>query len=92
MQITLSPDAQAIIDRKLASGDYDSADAVINEALLHLPDDGAPPVPEEWLAEARAQAERGDTTPWTEDYLERSSHRAREKARRGHKVRDEARY
>jgi Arc/MetJ-type ribon-helix-helix transcriptional regulator len=93
MNITLPPEAQAIIEREIESGRFATQEDVIVTALYQLSETiDAPHVPDEWLVEARAQADRGDTTPWSEDYLEESSQRARENARRGHKVRDEVRY
>ncbi len=90
MQITLPPDAQAIIDRELASGRYATREEVIVDALSRL--DDVPYVNDDLLVTAREQADRGETTPWTADYLERASRRARENASRGHQVRDDIKY
>jgi len=90
MQITLPAEAQAIVDREIESGRFDNVQDVIVEALRHL--DDVPYVDDDLLITAREQAERGETTPWTDDYLERASLRARENATRGHQVRDEIKY
>lgn len=90
MQITLPPEAQAIIDRELEAGHYDTVEDVIATALYQM--DSVPYVPEELLVTAREQADRGETVPWTDDFLERASQRARENSARGHRVRDEVKY
>ena len=92
MQITLSPEAQAVIDRKLASGDYDTAEAVINEALLHFPENGVPHVPDELLVAAREQSERGEGRPFTEVVMKELLARARSRANQGLPVRDDVTY
>lgn len=90
MQITVPPEAQAIIEHEIESGRFDTVQDVIVEALRHL--DDAPYVDDDLLITAREQADRGESTPWTDDYLERASRRARDNAARGHQVRDEIKY
>ena len=71
MQITLPPEAQAIIDRKLASGEYATEADVIVSALVTLDRAdtraGYDPRTDPKLREAMAQAERGNVLPWTDE-------------------------
>jgi putative addiction module CopG family antidote len=92
MQITLPPEIQAIIEHEIQSGRYATAEEVVVEAVRHLQDATTPSVPDEWLVEARAQADRGETVPWTDDFMERAAQRAREKSAQGHQVRDDIKY
>jgi putative addiction module CopG family antidote len=92
MQITLPPEAQAIIKDEIESGRYGTAEEVVIEALRHLREDAMPSIPDEWLVEARMQADRGGTVPWTDDFMERAAQRAREKSAQGHQVRDDVKY
>ena len=58
MELRLSPAAQAVIDEKLASGQFASADAVVDAALALLHDrDGEYGEYGEWL---RAEVRKGD--------------------------------
>ncbi len=92
MQITLPPEAQAIIDRKLASGEYASEEAVIVSALVHLDLDDIPSVPDELLVTAREQSARGEGRPMTEDVMNEILARARARANQGYPVRDDITY
>ena len=65
MQITLPPEAQAIVDREIESGRYESVEAVVVQALYQLDDVSF--VDDELLVEARAQADRGETRELTEE-------------------------
>jgi len=86
------PEVQAIIENEIDSGRFDTAEEVVIEALRHFQDAATPMVPEEWLVDARAQADRGEVVPWTDDFMERSARRARANAAQGHKVSDEVKY
>lgn len=92
MQITLPPDVQAIIENEIESGRFTSAEEVVVEAVRHLQDATTPSVPDDWLVEARDQADRGQVVPWTDDFMERAAQRAREKSAQGHQVRDDIKY
>ena len=93
MQITLPPEAQAIIDRKLASGEFATEEEIITSALFTLDlADRVPSVPQEMVADALEQIKRGQTVAWTDDFMERASTRARENARRGKPVSDDVKY
>ncbi len=90
MRITLPPEAQAIIEREIESGRYATEEEVIVDALKHL--DDTPYVDDDLLVTARELADHVETTPWSDDYLERASRRARKNAALGHQVRDEIKY
>ena len=92
MQITLPPEAQAIIDRQVASGQFDSEQDVIVAALRRLDQDAIPHVPDELLVTAREQSERGEGRPFTEDVMKEILARARSRANQGHPVRDDVAY
>ena len=93
MQITLPPEAQAIIDRKIESGEFATETEVIVSALaqLDLADD-LPSVPREMLEVALDQIERGQTVPWTDDFIDRAWDRALEHSRQGKPIRDDVKY
>jgi Arc/MetJ-type ribon-helix-helix transcriptional regulator len=76
MQITLPPEAQAIVEREVASGRFASEAEVIIEALLQL-DGEIPHVDEELLTAARQQVDRGEGRPFTEDVMKELLNRAR---------------
>jgi putative addiction module CopG family antidote len=92
MQITLPPEIQAIIENEIESGRFNTPDEVVIEALRHLQDATVPFIPDEWLSEARAQADRGEGRPLTEHVMRELLDRARDGAKRGLPVRDEVKY
>ncbi|MBA2775259.1 MAG: hypothetical protein H0U31_00850 [Chloroflexia bacterium] len=90
MNITLTPEAQAIVDREIESGRYETVEAVVVQALYQLED--VPFVDDELLVEARAQADRGETRELTEEVMRELLDRARDSSREGKSVRDEVKY
>jgi Arc/MetJ-type ribon-helix-helix transcriptional regulator len=93
MNITLPPEAQAIIEREIESGRFATEEDVIVTALYQLSDTSdVPHVPDEWLIEARAQADRGETREFTEAVMRELLDRARSDAGKGLPVRDEVKY
>lgn len=94
MQITLPPEAQAIIDRKIESGRYATEEDVIVDALKHL-DDEQPaydPMRDPVVLASLGQAERGEVRPLTKAVMDDLGARARENARLGKPIRDDVRY
>ncbi len=94
MQITLPADAQAIIDREIASGRYATREEVIVDALKQL-DDGygqydamSDPI----FRASLAQADRGEVRPLTRAVMDELGARARENARLGKPIRDDVKY
>ncbi len=84
---------RAFVEREVAAGYYPDENAVVVDALERLAEDTDSRVTvDEAVAESLAQMERGETIPWTEDFLERASKRALENSRNGRIVRDDVRY
>ncbi len=94
MQITLPPEAQAIIDREIESGRYATREEVIADALKHLDDESYvyDPMRDPILLKSLAQAERGEVRPLTKAVVDDLGARARENARLGKPIRDDVRY
>jgi Arc/MetJ-type ribon-helix-helix transcriptional regulator len=93
MQVHIPGHLKEFIEREVRIGHCPDEDAVIADALERLSEDDDNRITvEEAVAEARAQVARGETTPWTDDMLEKSRARAIEKSRQGIPVRDDVRY
>ena len=72
MQITLPPEAQAIVDREIQSGRYSSVEEVIIDALFQLDfDPDSTYIPDEYLVTAREQVARGEIVPVTDEMRRR---------------------
>lgn len=80
MHITLPPEAQAIIDREIDAGHWDTAEQVIVAALLRFGLADIPHVPDELLVSAREQADRNEGRPFTEEVMRELLNRARSHA------------
>lgn len=91
MQITLPPEAQAIVEREVASGRFSSEADVIVTALLQL-DDQIPYADDQLLTIARQQADRGEGRPFTDEVMKELLDRARSRAHQGIPVRDDVTY
>ncbi|MDQ3653689.1 MAG: type II toxin-antitoxin system ParD family antitoxin [Chloroflexota bacterium] len=94
MQITLPPEAQAIIDREIESGRYTNQTDVIVEALKHLEADldAYDPMRDPKVLEAIAQDDRGESRELTEDVMNEILERARENLRLGKAIPDDVKY
>jgi Arc/MetJ-type ribon-helix-helix transcriptional regulator len=90
MDITLTPEAQAIVDREIESGRYETVEAVIVQALYQLDDVAF--VDDELLVEARAQVDRGETRELTEHVWAEIRERATKDARNGVPIPDNVKY
>lgn len=90
MNISLTPEAQAIVDREIESGRYETVETVVVQALYQL--ENVPFVDDELLVEARAQADRGETRELTELVMRELLDRARDSSREEKSVRDEVKY
>lgn len=69
MSINLSPSTQALLEERLKSGEYPSADAVIQAALTALDEREASELDEETLDgidRAEDQIDRGQVYEWTD--------------------------
>jgi hypothetical protein len=92
MQIKPTPLIEAIIESEIAAGRFATPEDVILQALRCLQNATAPPVPEEWLAEALAQVDSGETRELTEEVWNEIREQARENARLGKPISDEVKY
>ena len=90
MNISLTPEAQAIVDREIESGRYETVETAVVQALYQL--ENVPFVDDELLVEARAQADRGETRELTEEVMRELLDRARDSSREEKSVRDEVKY
>lgn len=90
MNITLTPEAQAIVDREIDSGRYETVEAVVVQALYQL--DDVPFVDDDLLVEARAQADRGETRELTEEVWAEIRERAMEDSRNGVPIPDDVKF
>jgi Arc/MetJ-type ribon-helix-helix transcriptional regulator len=90
VNISLTPEAQAIVDREIESGRYETVETVVVQALYQL--ENVPFVDDELLVEARAQADRGETRELTELVMRELLDRARDSSREEKSVRDEVKY
>ncbi len=69
MDTVLSPETQKLLEEKLSSGGYRSADDVVHaalEALNELESYGLDPETQAAIEEGLAQADRGEGRPWEE--------------------------
>jgi Arc/MetJ-type ribon-helix-helix transcriptional regulator len=73
MNITLRPDIQERVNEKIQNGEYENADALVQQALdwfLDIDDDEELEDTTAAIEEARAQSERGEAVP-AEEVFER---------------------
>ncbi len=91
MNVSLTPELEELVRRKVESGMYGSASEVVREALRLLEERDR-----EKLARLRAaiavaeeQVARGEVIPWTPDLMERLKREAAEEDRLGLPIRDE---
>jgi Arc/MetJ-type ribon-helix-helix transcriptional regulator len=94
MQITLPPEAQAIIERDIESGRYATQEEVIVDALRHLDVDAYvyDAMSDPKVLEAIAQDDRGESREFTEDVMNELLERARENLRPGKAIPDDLKY
>jgi antitoxin ParD1/3/4 len=83
MNVTLTPELEAMVRHRVASGRYPSASEVIHEALRLLEERDRLRELRASLARADEQIDRGDAVEWTPELLERLSQEAEELVRQG---------
>ena len=89
MSIQLSPEAEAIVRRLIAQGDYDNPETVVDEALRRLIERDQHAKLKAEIAIGIEQIERGEVVEWTPDFLDRLKREAAEEDRLGIPYRDE---
>ena len=83
MSIQLSPEAEAIVRRLIAQGDYDNPETVVDEALRRLIERDQHAKLKAEIAIGIEQIERGEVVEWTPDFLDRLKREADELVRSG---------
>jgi antitoxin ParD1/3/4 len=83
MNVTLSPQLEAIIRDRVASGLYEDADEVVEKALLLLDDQDRINRLRASIEESERQFERGEYDEWSHELMEKIILEGDEMARRG---------
>jgi putative addiction module CopG family antidote len=89
MNVTLTPEAEALVRRKVATGPYRSVDEVIEEALRALEERDRLARLKAALATGDEQYARGEVKTWTPETLDRLKREAAENVRNGKPIKDE---
>ena len=69
MELTLSPEREAMLREKVASGEYATISEVIEDALRLLDERDRQQRLRAAIAADLAEIERGEDTPWTSDSM-----------------------
>jgi antitoxin ParD1/3/4 len=88
MTVTLPPQLEAMIEEKVTSGRYADAGEVVEEALPLLDERDRFEQLRAELAIGLEQIERGETVPYTPDFMERLKREATEHVRLGKPIKD----
>ena len=91
LTITLPEHIQAYIRRQVEEGRFDSAEAVIADAVEQVMDEYRWE-DDEALLEAIAEVDRGEAVPWTPELRTRILRESEESAQRGDPVPDDLKY
>lgn len=83
MNVTLSPQLEALIREKIETGPYENANEVIREALLLLDERDRQKRLKASLADADQQIERGEYDEWSPELWERIMAEGDEMYRKG---------
>lgn len=89
MNISLTPQLEALVRRKVESGLYNSASEVVREALRLLEERDRRERLRAAVAIGDEQLARGEVVDWTPDFLERLKREAAEEDRRGLPISDD---
>jgi antitoxin ParD1/3/4 len=92
MTIQLSPETEALIQELMDRGDYAHPAAVIDDALRVLVERDQSTRLKAAIAVGIEQYERGETIPWTPDYIDRMKREAEGMARSGKPIKDEVKH
>ncbi len=83
MTISLTPELEALIQEKVASGDYRDATEVVREALRRLDHQDRLARLRAAIAVGDAQAARGEVVEWTPGFWEELDREVDDRLRRG---------
>ena len=86
MNVSLTPQLEELVRRKVATGLYNNASEVVREALRLLDEQDRLRELRAAIAVAEGQVERGEIVEYTPDYMERVLQRAKERAAQGRPV------
>ncbi len=92
MNVTLTPELEALVERKLGEGGYRDASEVIQEALQLLAERDAYDRLRAELQIGLDQIRRGETVEYTPELMERLMREAEEDVRHGRPVKDAVRF
>ena len=88
MAVTLSPQIEELVRRKVASGQYESAREVLETAVRLLDERDRWAAVQAELERGFDQLDRGEGVIWTPELMDRRQQEAAENARRGKPVKD----
>lgn len=86
MYVSLTPQLEALVRQKVASGRYNDASDVVQEALRLLDERDRFERAKAAIAHGLEQVERGQVTPWTSDSMDRLRQEAAEDERLGRPI------
>ena len=84
MNITIAPEYEALVQDKVERGHYHNAEAVVEDALRLLDARDQVQHLKHLVALGIAQADRGETVPYTDELLAEIDRAATKKANDGH--------
>jgi antitoxin ParD1/3/4 len=91
LSVTLAPQHEAFIRKKIESGLYSDADQVLGEALRLLEERDKLATLRAAVAIGDEQIARGEVVEWTPDLMERLKREATENARNGKPIKADVR-
>jgi antitoxin ParD1/3/4 len=83
MNVSLTPELEAMIHKRVETGRYNNASEVVRDALRHLEEFERTEHLRSLLAEALEEAQRGDLVEWTPELMDEIDRRAEERFLRG---------
>ena len=89
MSVTLTPELEALVQRKVQTGLYSYPGEVLREALQLLEERDRLNRLKAAIAVGDAQIARGESIPWTPDTMDRLKREAAENVRNGRPIKDE---
>jgi len=92
VNVTLTPELEALVERKLGEGGYRDASEVIQEALQLLAERDAYDRLRAELQIGLDQIRRGETVEYTPELMQRLMREAEEDVRHGRPVKDAVRF
>ena len=66
MNVSFRPELQAFIDEQVKTGRYQSAQAVLEDALMRMMEEEIPPLDDAAIERADGEIDRGEALDWKE--------------------------